>query len=823
MENFYRDVRYGLRTLAKSPGFTIVAALILALGIGATTAIFTLVNGIFLKPMPVQDAEGLMSVYTTDEKNPGFRQVSGENYKDYRDENEVFSDLAAYTQLLYNMGSLDEPTQVLGELVTANYFDVLGVGPALGRLILPEEDQTPGTHPVAVLSHRAWENRFGSDPGVIGQEITVNGTPLTIIGVAEEGFDGLTLAISQEVWVPYMMFAQVHLTPDLVADRRAILFNVVGKLKPGVTREQAESNMQAIGTALAEQYPTPNEGRNVTLDPLSRLGPAFRSTLALAAGLLIAISGLVLAIASANIANLLLVRAAARRREIAVRLSLGAGRIRLIRQLLTESFVLAAIGGIGGLVLALWTRDLLWSLVPATPPVQLTLDASLDGRVIGFAALVSLAGGLFFGLVPAIQSSRPDLSTELKSGQQKEGSIRRFSPRNILVIAQVSLSLVALISAGLLMRSFQNTLDIDPGFRTEDVLTVSFNLNDNRYLEEAMGQDLVRRLREEVTSVPGVLNADVGSAMPMFFPGMGRTVFIEGRDAGEAEDGILVSTSTVGPKYLEAMGIELLRGRDFSRVEEKETSSDIGPDYAIINETMAERFWPGEDALGRHFRFYGDDHTVEVIGIAATTKYLQLAEQPQPFAYLPIQQSFRDMRFAVNLFVRTAGGPTSVAGDVRSVIRELDPNIPITSVLPMTEVVHRSMLLARIGAVLVAAFGGLALFLAAIGVYGVISFSVSQRTHEIGLRMALGARSADAMKLVVKQGLALTLIGIVIGVAVSIGITRVMATFLVGIDALDPTVFGGVALTLAAVSVLACYIPALRATKVDPVTALKFE
>ena len=605
MENFYRDVRYGLRTLAKSPGFTIVAALILALGIGATTAIFTLVNGIFLKPMPVQDAEGLMSVYTTDEKNPGFRQVSGENYKDYRDENEVFSDLAAYTQLLYNMGSLDEPTQVLGELVTANYFDVLGVGPALGRLILPEEDQTPGTHPVAVLSHRAWENRFGSDPGVIGQEITVNGTPLTIIGVAEEGFDGLTLAISQEVWVPYMMFAQVHPTPDLVADRRAILFNVVGKLKPGVTREQAESNMQAIGTALAEQYPTPNESRNVTLDPLSRLGPAFRSTLALAAGLLIAISGLVLAIASANIANLLLVRAATRRREIAVRLSLGAGRIRLIRQLLTESFVLAAIGGIGGLVLALWTRDLLWSLVPATPPVQLTLDASLDGRVIGFAALVSLAGGLFFGLVPAIQCSRPDLSTELKSGQQKEGSIRRFSPRNILVIAQVSLSLVALISAGLLMRSFQNTLDIDPGFRTEDVLTVSFNLNDNRYLEEAMGQDLVRRLREEVTSVPGVLNADVGSAMPIFFPGMGRTVFIEGRDAGEAEDGILVSTSTVGPKYLEAMGIELLRGRDFSRVEEKETSSDIGPDYAIINETMAERFWPGEDALGRHFRFYG--------------------------------------------------------------------------------------------------------------------------------------------------------------------------------------------------------------------------
>ena len=822
MENLYRDFRYGLRTLVKSPSFAVVATLILALGVGATTAIFTLVNGFFLKPMPVPNAEGLMSVYTTDEKNPGFLAVSGENYKDFRDENEVFSSLAAYGVVLYNMGNLEEPAQVLGEIVTGNYFEVLGVRPALGRLFLPEEDVTPGTHPVVVLSYRSWQNRFGADPGLIGREITLNGTPLTVIGVAAEGFEGLSFRISQEAWVPLMMYERVHPTPDLVVNRRAILFNVVGRLKPGVTREQAESNMQAIGSALAQQYPTPNEGRNVTLEPLTQLGPSLRSTLATAGGLLIAISGLVLVIASANIANLLLVRAAARKREIAVRLSLGARRIRLIRQLLTESFVLAALGGTGGLVLALWVRDLLWSLMPPLP-FQLNIDTSLDVRVLGFAALVSIVGGFFFGLVPAIQASRPDLSSELKSGQQKEGSIRRFSPRNILVIAQVSLSLIALISAGLLMRSFQNTLDIDPGFRTENVLTVSFNLIDNSYSNETTGQNLLRRIQEEIQAVPGVMNADLGSAMPMFLPGMSRTVFVDGRDAGEAEDGILVNTSTIGPKYLDTMGISLLRGRDFSRIEPKETGSAEGPNYAIINERMAERFWPGEDALGRTFTFYGDDHSVEIIGIAADSKYGQLAEEPQPFAYLPILQSYRDTKFAMNLFVHTAGGPTTVAGDIQAIIRRLDPNLPITGVLPMTEVLERSMLLPRIGAYLVLVFGGLALFLAGIGVYGVISFSVSQRTHEIGLRMALGARSGDAMKLVVKQGLTLSLIGVGIGVLVSIAITRVMSTFLVGVNALDPMVFGGVAVILAGVSAVASYIPALRATRVDPVTALRFE
>ena len=822
MDSLYRDFRYGLRTLVKSPGFTIIATLILALGVGATTAIFTLVNGVFLKPMPVPNAEGLISVFTTDEKNPGFLAVSGENYKDFRDENSVFSNLASYGQLLYNMGNLDEPAQVLGEMVSGNYFDLLEVKPALGRFFLPEEDLTPGTHPVVVISYRAWQNRFGSDPGVIGREITLNGTSLTITGVAADGFDGLAFGISQEAWVPYMMYGQVHPTPELVVDRRAIMFNVVGKLKPDVTREQAESNMQAIGSALAERYPTPNEGRNVILDPLSRLNPAFRSTMAKAAGLLIAISGLVLVIASANIANLLLVRAASRKREIAVRLSLGAGRTRLIRQLLTEGFVLATMGGTAGLLLALWVRDLLWSLVPPLP-FQPNIDTTLDIRVLGFTALVSILGGLFFGLVPAIQASRPDLSTELKSGQQNEGSIRKLSPRNILVIAQVAMSLIALISAGLLARSFQNTLNIDPGFDAEKVLTLSFNLADTNYLNEATGQDFLRRLQEESSAVPGVVKSDIGSAMPMFFGGMSRTVFVDGRDVGEAEDGILVATSTIGPQYLETMGIALLRGRDFSRVEPRKSSSSEGPTVAIVNQTMAGKFWPGEEALGRTFTFYGDDHSVEIIGIAADSKYGQLAEDPQPFAYLPLLQSYRDAKFAINLFVQTEGPPTTVAGDMQTIIRRLDPNVPITSVLTMTEVVHRSMVLPRIGALLVLVFGGLALFLSGIGVYGVISFSVSQRTHEIGLRMALGAKSSDAMKLVVRQGLTLSLIGVVIGVVASLAITRVMSTFLVGVDAVDPTVFGGVAIILAGVSALASYIPALRATRVDPVTALRFE
>ena len=823
MENYYRDIRYGLRTLGKSPGFTIVATLILALGIGATTAIFTFVNGIFLKPLPFANADGLVSVFTSDEKNAGFLGVSGENYLDFRDENEVFSELLAYTQMIFNIGTRDEPAQALGEIVTGNYFKTLEITPAFGRLIEPDDDITPGESPVVVLAYKTWESRFGSDPGVIGQEIIVNGSPLTIIGVTEQGFEGLGFGISQELWVPSMMYQQVHPTPDLVwNERRAIVFNVVGRLGSGVSLQQAESNMQAIGSALEEQYPEPNEGRNVTLDPLSRLNPGFRSTIALAGALLIGISGLVLAIASANIANLLLIRATARKREIAVRLSLGAGRVRLIRQLLTESFVLASIGGTAGLLIAVWVRDLIWSLAPPLP-FQPSIDMNLDARVLGFTVLISVLGGLFFGLVPALQASRPDLSSELKSGQQREGSIRKLSPRNVLVVAQVSLSLIALVSAGLLMRSFQNTLEIEPGFRTDDVLTVTLGMTDNRYLDETTGQSFYRRLQEELQAIPGVVSADLGTHMPMFFGGFRRTVFIDGRDAGEAEDGILVGTSTIGPAYLATMGISLLQGRDFSQVGPKASSNSVGPDYVIVNQTMADKFWPGEEPLGRRFTFYGDDAPVEIIGIAANSKYNQLAEDPQPFAYLPLQQSYRDAKVIMSAFIRTRGGPTSVAGEVRTIVRRLDPNLPITGIAPMGQVLDNSMWLPRIGAWLVAVFGALALFLAGIGVYGVISFSVSQRTHEIGLRMALGAKSGDAMALVVRQGLTLALIGVVVGLVASIALTRVMGTFLVGVDALDPVVFGGVALVLSAVSMLASYIPALRATRVDPVTALRFE
>ena len=824
MESLLRDVRYGLRTLTKSPGFTAVATIILALGVGATTAMFTMVNGIFLKPIPVPDGESLVSVYTTDAKNSGFGSgflsVSGPNYEDFRDENEVFTDLAAYSQLIFNVGNLDEPVQVLGEMATGNYFDVLGVKPQLGRFFLPEEDRTPGTHPVVVLSDSGWRNSFGGDPGIIGTDLTVNGTVLTVIGVTEEGFEGLGLGISQQLWVPRQMYQQVHPTPDFLDDRRAVVFNVVGRLKDGVTIDQAEANMQAIATALEQQYPEPNDGRNVILDPLSRLGPGFRQTLMLASALLIAIAGLVLAIASANIANLLLVRAAARKREIAVRISLGAGRTRLIRQLLTESFVLSAMGGALGLVLALWVRDLLWSFAPPTP-FQIGLDTSLDANVLGFAALISLAGGLFFGLVPAIQSSRPDLSTELKTGHQREGAVRKLSVRNVLVIAQVSLSLVALVSAGLLMRSFQNTLNIPPGFRTENVLTVSFSLLDNQYLNETTGQSFLNRLQEEVQALPGVNSADVGSNLPFFFGGISRTVFIEGRDAGEGEDGVLVATSTVGPDYLRTMDIPVLRGRDFRGIEPRKSEIDVGPQYAIINETMADRFWPGEDALGRRYKLYGDETSVEVIGIAKDVKYGQLAETPTPYMYLPLQQSYRDARTTMNLFVHTAGPASSLGGPVQEVFRRLDPNLPLTGVRPMAAVVDQSMWLPSMGAWLVAVFGALALFLAGIGVYGVISFSVSQRTHEIGLRMALGAKPTDAMGLVVRQGLILALIGVVVGTVLSLAVTRVLATFLVGIDALDPAVFGGVAVILTLVAALASYLPALRATKVDPVSALK--
>ncbi len=817
MDQVFKDIRFAFRGLIRNPGFTVTVVLILALGVGATTAIFTMANAAFLRPLPVGNPNELVAVYTTDEKNPGFFSVAGDNFLDFREQSTSFVDLVASSNVFVNMAGEGEPVQVSGGMVTAGYFDLLELRPSAGRFFLPEEDKTPGTHPVMVLSYSSWEGRFGKEPSVIGRELTLNGHVFMVIGVGPEGFQGTEIAPAPEFFVPTMMFEQVTPRPDWIFERRALMFDVIGRLKPGVTIGTAQAEMKTIARNLEAEYPEPNGGRSVMLAPLSRIDPGASAQIGLAMALLTGIAGLVLAIAAANVANLLMVRAAARKREIAVRVSLGAGRMRLVRQLLTESMMLAALGGALGIVIAVWTRELLWSLIPPSP-FTIALDTSVDVRVLGFAMLITLASGLFFGIVPAIGASRPNLSNALKSGQQREGTMRRLSLRNTLVVAQVSLSLIALITAGLMMRSIENVFGVDPGFESDKLLTVSFPLADRQYADEARGQAFLDRLNEEIAALPGVELTTVSNQLPMGFGGLRRTVLVEGRDVGEGENGILVGATTVGDRYFEATGIELIRGRIFRSEEPSPT-----PRVAIINETMAGRFWPGEDPIGRRFTFYGDELTVEVIGIAKDSKYGNLAEDPQPFAYLPLRQSYRDTTASSHLFIRTSGEPLSVAASVRSAIGRIDPNLPITSLRPMNDIIELSMFNAQIGVWLVSAFGFLALLLAGVGVYGVISYSVSQRTHEIGIRMALGARPGDALNMIVRQGIVLSLVGLSIGLAASVGVTRLMSTFLFGVSAVDPVVFVSISLLLAAVAVGASVIPARRATKIDPVLALRFD
>ena len=433
IDQILKDVLFAFRGLVRSPGFTVTVVVILALGVGATTAIFTMANAAFLRPLPVEDPSQLVGVYTTDEKNPGFFSVAGENFLDFREQSNSFVDLVASSNVFVNMAGEGEPVQVSGGLVTAEYLDLLGIRPSAGRFFLPEEDETPGTHPVMVLSYSAWEGRFGKEPSVIGRELTLNGHAFTVIGVGPEVFQGTEIAPAPEFFVPTMMFEQVTPRPDWIFERRALMFDVIGRLKPGVTIDTAQAEMETIARILEKEYPDPNGGRSVLLAPLSRIDPGASTQIGLAMALLTGIAALVLAIASANVANLLMVRAAARKREIAVRVSLGAGRMRLVRQLLTESMILAGLGGALGILVAVWTRELLWSLIPPSP-FTIALDTSVDVRVLGFAMLITLAAGLFFGVVPAIGASRPNLSNSLKSGQQREGTMRRVSLRNVLFV-----------------------------------------------------------------------------------------------------------------------------------------------------------------------------------------------------------------------------------------------------------------------------------------------------------------------------------------------------------------------------------------------------
>ncbi len=823
MSNFLQDLRYGARLLLKSPGFTLVAALSLALGIGANTTIFTLINAVLLHPLPVEDPSQLVSVWTADERNAGngafgFLQTSPLNYQDYRDKNEVFSGLAAHQGLPLNIsGGTGDPQQIFGEIVTGNFFDVLGAKPLVGRGFLPEEDKTPGTALVTVLGYGEWQKRFGGDPGLVGRTITLNGQAFTVIGVMPKEFKGTNAIGAPALWVPYMTYPQTTsgFFRESIDSRRALVFNMTGRLKPGVTLQQAEANLKTIGSQLAREYPNDNHGRNVTLIPLAQatVNPGFRDTIVMAGGVLMTIVGLVLLIACANVANLLLARASVRQKEIAIRLSLGASRSRLILQLLTEGTLLALIGGAAGLLLAYWAQGLLWSFRP--PFLQAdAIDLHPDLRVLLFTIGVSLVTGVLFGLAPAIHASRPDLGVELKErSSAPTGSSGLFSLRNVLVAAQVALSLVALIGAGLFLRSMQNAQRTNPGFDADHLASISFDLGAQGYTEER-GRQFQEAVLDRAASVPGVTGATLAGSVPLFNGGFGRTVFLEGQDTTDRRSGKLVQINVVGPKYLETLGIPLMRGRMFLNADQPNT-----PAVVIVNETMAKRFWPDQDAIGKRFKFFGQNYFSQVVGIAKDSKYNFIGEDATPYIYQPLSQVYQPQ---VSLFVKAAQ-PQAVLGTVRGEVQQLNRNLPLTGIFTLPEIFDQALWAPKMGASLLAIFAALSLLLAVIGIYGVMAYSVSQRTRELGIRMALGASRQDVVRMVVWQGLRLTLMGVAVGLTASFIATRFVTTLLFDVSATDATTFIVVPLLLACAALGASYLPALRATRIDPMVALRYE
>ncbi len=807
------DLRLALRLLLKSPGFTLIAVLTLGLGIGANTAIFSFINTFFFKSLPFERPEELVSVYTADERNPGFLPISPLNFTDYRRNNSVFADMGSYGFAPVSIMIGTEPTGIQGELVTGNFFDLLGMKPALGRTFRPDEDATVGAGPVLVLSHNFWATRLAADPGVIGRTYTVNGHGFTVIGVMPPGFRGLNTFNNPAFWAPASMYQQIYSGQlrDFYSERRALIWNAFARLKPGVSLAQAAAGLKPLSEKLAKDFPTANTGRSLQLMSLaqSMIGPNFRNNVVQAGALLLSLSGLVLLIACANVANLLLARAAARQREVAVRIAIGADRNRLIRQFLTESVLLSLLGGLAGIAIALWTKDVLWSLRPPFMPDGITV--SLDARVLGFGLVISLVTGVLFGLAPAWITTKPELTTMLKEESKGSTPTPLFSFRNFLVAGQIALSVIALVIAGLFIRSLQQAQKADPGWNMANLITLTVNTGAQGY-DPVRGLDYVRRALERVQQVAGVTGAAAGNGQLLNFTGR-RTLKPQGNDENLRQHGRLFNYLSVDPGYHRMIGIPLVSGRLFT-----DSDDATHPLVAVVNETFAQLAWPGENPLGKVIKLYNDERPVEVVGVVKTTTYNAIGEDPDPFAFFPLKQGYTG--FAV-LHVRTAANASALVATVRKELQSLDANMPFGNVQTMDDVMRQNLWAPRTGAALLGAFGLLAVLLASLGVYGVMSYTVNRRAREIGIRMAIGAQASDVMGMILHRGLVIAVAGLVFGLGAAYFVARYFQNFLIGVAAGDPLTYAVIAVLLAAVALLACWLPARRATKVDPLIALR--
>jgi putative ABC transport system permease protein len=803
MGSLFQDVRYGWRMLLKKPGFTIVAALALALGIGANSAIFSIINAIVFEPLPFDDLDRIVAVW---EKAPGRGaerdEASVANYLDWRAQSNLFENLAIFTLWSANLGSVEPPERVRGYHVSPNLLDTVGIRVALGRNFRPDEDR-PGNNHVMILTHGLWQRRFGGDPNVVGRTVNVNGVARTVIGVMPPE---VIFPIGAEILAPMVM------TPETMSDRTSHINLVVGRLKAGVSVAQAQSDLDSIARRLGQQYPNTNTGRSVGVFPI--LEDAVREYKS-ASLMMMAAVAFVLLIACANVANLTLARAAGRMKEVALRLALGASRGRIIRQLLTESVILAVMGGAIGALLAGWGVEAFKITLPEEAPGLMPGYSHLgvNSRVLVYTLIVSVVTGILFGLAPAIQASKPDLNETLKEGGGKTSGGGRHRLRAALVVAEISMSLVLLTGAGLLMKNFLAILKINPGFKTDNVLTMGITLPFAKYENDASRRAFYDELLRRARSLPGVESAALINHLPLGQSDSLTGFLIEGVPDPPPGQEFLGRYRVCTPDYFKTMGVPVVRGRSFAESDTADSRRAI-----IVNETLAKRFWPNGDAIGKHIRV--GDPVWEIVGVVGDVKH-GLVTPITPDFYLPLAQQTGE---TMTLVARTRTQPLALAASIRAEVQAIDRDQPVFNIKSMAQMRDRSIMPFRIIGMLLSGFGVFALILAATGIYGVMAYAVSQRTREIGVRMALGARRGDILKLlVVGQGMWMTATGIIIGLAGAIGLTQVLKGMLFGVNAIDWVIGACVTLLLAGVSLLACYIPARRAAKVDPMVALRYE
>ena len=807
LADLLHDLRYAVRLQRKNPGFTMVAVIALALGIGANTAIFSVVNTILLRPLPYKDPERLVLVWEDASKMGYPRDTpAAANFVDWRDQNHVFEGMAAISDESFNLTGSGEPERLEGHTVSATLFPLLGVEPHIGRVFTAAEDQ-PGAQHVVLLSYALWQRRFGGEPGIVGQSLTLNGQSHIVVGVMPARFQ--FPSSDSQVWVP------IAFTQEDAANRDRHYLQVVARLKPGVSLAQSQSEMNTIAARLQQQYPQSNTDLGAAVQPLHEylVGDIKPALL-----ILLGAVGLVLLIACANVANLLLARAAVRQKEIAVRIALGARRSRLIRQFLTESVLLSTLGGLVGLAIAYVGLVLLKAFIPEN--ISQAREISMDLKVLGFTFLVSLATGLIFGLAPAVQAARFNQIETLKEGGRDAatgGGGKRL--RSVLVTAEVAISLVLLIGAGLLINSFLRLRNVDPGFRAENLLTMKIVLPDTKYERRAQRSAFYTDLIQRVQSLAGVKSAAVTTNLPLYRQGNSISIKIDGQpDPPPGQERIIV-TRIVSPGYFDTMSIPLLRGRQLTE-QDTETTQNV----VVISESMARRYWPGEEVVGKRIaigRIKKPEDWLQVIGVVKDVRQFELTAEPKPQMYLPYRQfGFFDAR---DLVVKTDVDPASLAATVRKTVWEIDKDQPVSNIQTMEDILADSIARQRFSMLLLAIFAAVALVLAGVGIYGVMSYSVAQRTREIGIRMALGAQTGAVLRLAVGHGMKLVLAGLVIGLIAAFALTRVMSTLLFGVTATDPVTFTLISLLLIAVAVVASYVPARRATKVNPIIALRYE